>query len=152
MAVTLEIPFRASVPSHRSPEETFAFLSDAQASLGQQFPGLRRFVETSPGVHAWEFEEVGFQSIKLKIAFHTMMAITPPNRVDITPGEEPHRLSLHWLVRPEDHGAVADLKLNFTVEIPVPGLMKGLVSGFAKTELTKLLERYTANVEKALST
>jgi hypothetical protein len=151
MAVTLDIPFKASIKSARSPADTLAYLTNWKASLGGAFPGVRAFREVEPGIYAWEFEEVGYQSFKLKIAFQTRMQASPPDKASVTPHSGAHRLSLQWNVQPEGTGSRAALDLNFTVELPVPGLMKGLVAGFARTELTKLLERYAANVEKALS-
>jgi len=149
MSAILEIPFRASIRSPRPAEETLAYLSNWPESVGKQFRGLKSFRETSPGVYSWEFEEVGYQSFKLTIAFSTKSETTA-TVASLNPMPGPHRLRLKWTVAPEAKGCRADLDLNFTVELPVPGIMKGLVSGFAKTELTKLLERYAANVEQAL--
>ncbi len=150
MSATLEIPFRAKIRSPRSAAETLAYLSNWPESVGRQFKGLKSFMETSPGVYAWEFEEVGYQSFKLAISFSTKAEATATT-ASLLPASGPHQLSLKWSVAPDGNGSRADLDLNFTVELPVPGIMKGLVSGFAKTELTKILERYAANVEKALA-
>ncbi len=151
MAVSLDIPFKASLHSVRSPADTLAYLSKWEESVGKQFPGLKSFRQTDPGIYAWEFQEVGYQNIKLAIAFSTQMRATPPLSATVSPHSGPHKLFLQWTVSPDGKGAKADLDLKFNVELPVPGLLKALVSGFARTELTKLLERYAANVEKTLS-
>ena len=90
MAVLLEIPFRASVPSGQSAEQTFAFLSDWPESFGKSFPGLSHFKALSPNVYTWEFDEVGYQSFRLKIAFTTEMKASAPGRIEVASQPGPH--------------------------------------------------------------
>ena len=45
-------------------------------------------------------------------------------------------------------GTKITFTVNFEIEIPVPGFLKGMAVPLAQKELVKLFDRYVARVEK----
>lgn len=152
MSVSLEIPFRGSVQSAKDNEATFRWLADWPISVGGQFPGLTEFRETEPNVFSWRFQEVGYQAFRLAIALKTRREAAPPKTISAVPLPGPHRLGFQWRLAPAAQGCRADFEAKISLDLPVPSLMKGLVTGFAEIELRSLLEQYLQHVEKALRT
>lgn len=153
MATQLEVPFKHTVHSAKSPEDTLAYLQNYPESVGKNLEELQEFKEIEPGVFLWGFESFKFKSLELKIEFATRFDCETPLKIRISPiqGGYTSWLKGDWTLQPSDGGTDIIFDVNFLIEAPVPRLVKAVVVPFARRELTHLLERFMVNVGKALN-
>ena len=151
MAVLVEIPYHTiwNFPQKRS--EVFAYLSDLDRALTAHFPGLDRVKKVGEH-HLWEFEPLEYSGYKLDFRFNTKFHIHPEESIECSPVPGGiGQLHCMWKFK-ETHGCQVEYRAKLSVELPVPGLLKSMVTGVAQKEITKLFERYSASVTQKFKT
>ncbi len=151
MAVQVEIPYHTiwNFPQKRS--EVFAYFADLEKALTAHFPGLDR-VKQVGDTYVWEFEPLEYSGYKLDFRFNTQIQVKPDETIQAVPaGGGLGKLNCTWTFT-ETHGTQVEYRAKLVVELPVPGLLKGMVTGVATKEITKLFERYSASVIQKFKT
>lgn len=153
MALKLDIPCGGSFISHKSLEETYAYLSNLQVAIPENFPGLETFREQSPSVFYWCFKEFEFKSVKIKIEYATVFQFSDPSHISFSALDGPYSslVSGEWKLSALENGTQVNFRMSFQVELPIPRLMKALVAPLAERELHRLYDRYVQNVAKSLA-
>jgi hypothetical protein len=60
------------------------------------------------------------------------------------------KLSGHWHLTPIREGTQVIFEATLTGELPLPGLMKAMVTPMAQKAVKKIFDRYLENVAKAI--
>lgn len=133
----------------QNPETVIAFLRDYNQALPSFFPGLSRFEQQDSKRYLWEFEALQYGGKQLAIKFKTFFEESP-DRIQVLPDSDSADTTLNgeWRVLPATQGS--QLKMHFQLDftVPLPRLMKAVVTPLASAELTKLFDRYAENIQK----
>ncbi len=152
MAIRVTVNYEKSFLSPLSLENTFAYFSDCEKTIPENFPGVEVFAPKGNDTYQWVFEKVGYSGYELQIKLLTQFKEKPFESIQVTSVPEPGACSFDggWTFFPEGDKARVHFKANIEVELPVPGFLKGMATPLAQKELTKLFDRYIARVEKNL--
>jgi carbon monoxide dehydrogenase subunit G len=128
------------------------FLVDYENSVGKQFQGLESFTCEGHDKYRWTFESLNYGSYHLQITFLTKFEKKDPQTLEITPvkGTDKAAFSGCWKLKPNKEGTLVTFEAKLIGELPLPGLMKTMITPLAQKEVTKLFNRYVENVSKSL--
>lgn len=153
MAIQVTVPYDKTFSSSRSLEETFAYLSDFQRSIPENFPGIQKFEKESGGHYRWEFEKIGHSGYQLDIRLVTNCVAKPPKTIEVNSIDQPGHAQFagKWELASGFDGCQVRFQATFGLELPVPGFLKGMAVPLAQKEFVKFFDRYIQRVEKNLS-
>jgi len=152
MAVTIEIPYHTIWNFDQKRSAVFAYFSKLETALTAHFPGLDRVKPLGNDVYLWEFEPLEYSGYKLDFRFNTQFKTKPEESIEAVPTSGGMgKLACTWTFK-ETHGCQVEFRAKLAVDLPVPGLLKSMVSGVATKEITKLFERYSASVTQKFKT
>jgi carbon monoxide dehydrogenase subunit G len=145
-SVPIELGYEFSV---KSPfKDVFAVLSDVPKSVGH-FPKVDRLVDEGKGVYRWEMKKVGIASIQLQTIYASKyVSDAKKGTVVWTPVEGVGNAQVGGSWKITDRKTTTDLvlKIQGSVEVPLPGLTKGMVSPLVKGEFEGLVDTYVDNL------
>ena len=131
-------------------KEVFDLLADVPASAGF-FPKVDKLVDMGEGVYRWEMAKVGTQQVNLQTVYASKYASDrKKGSVVWTPvsGVGNAQVSGSWKLTDKKTATECVLKINGTVEVGLPALMKMVVVPVVKGEFEKLVEKYVDNLIK----
>jgi len=132
-------------------DEVFAVLSDVPRSVSH-FPKVDQLTDLGGGVYQWEMQKVGTPQVNIQTVYASKYAVDQGRgSIKWTPvkGVGNALVGGSWKVTDQKgKSTLLVLKIDGTVDVPVPGLMKMVVEPIVASEFEKLVEKYIANLIK----
>ena len=150
MAINVDIDLGYEFAVKAAFKDVFDILSDVPTSVSF-FPKVEQLVDLGGGVYRWEMEKVGTAQVNIQTVYASKYASNRAKGTVVwTPvkGEGNALVGGSWKVTDQKKSTALELKINGTVEVPLPGLMKMVVVPVVKGEFEKLVEKYIDNLIK----
>ncbi len=150
MAITVDIDLGYEFAVKAGTKDVFDILSDVPTSASF-FPKVDQLVDLGSGVYRWEMAKVGTAQVNIQTVYASKyISNRTKGSVVWTPvkGEGNALVSGSWKITEQKKGTALELKINGTVEVPLPGLMKMVVVPVVRGEFEKLVEKYIDNLIK----
>ena len=150
MAVTVAIDLGYEFTVKASLKDVFDIISDVPTSVAF-FPKVDKLVDLGAGVYRWEMEKVGTAQVNIQTVYASKyVSDRKKGTVVWTPvkGEGNALVGGSWKVAEAKKGTSLEFKVNGTVDVPLPGLMKMVVVPVVQSEFEKLVEKYIDNLIK----
>ena len=151
MAVTVNIDLGYEFEVKSKFEEVFAVLSDVPRSVSH-FPKVDKLTDLGGGVYQWEMQKVGTAQVNIQTVYASKYAVDKAKgTVKWTPvkGVGNALVGGSWKVTDnKGKSTKCVLKIDGTVDVPLPGLMKMVVEPVVAGEFEKLVEKYIDNLVK----
>jgi carbon monoxide dehydrogenase subunit G len=133
-------------------DAVFALLSDVPKSVSY-FPKVEKLTDLGDGVYRWEMQKVGTSQVNIQTIYASKYTSDPgKGTVKWTPvkGVGNAQVGGNWKIA-DNKGKSTKLvlKIDGTVDVPVPGLMKMVVEPIVASEFEGLVDKYIANLIKA---
>lgn len=146
--VNIDLGYEFDVKSPAN--EVFAVLSDVPTSASH-FPKVNKLVDLGDGAYRWEMEKIGIAQINLQTIYACKYVCSKAKgSVVWTPvnGEGNALVSGSWKISDKKKSTNLVLKINGDLSIPLPGLMKMVVTPVVQAEFEKMVEKYVDNLTK----
>lgn len=128
--------------------EVFDLLADVPLSVSH-FPKVANLVDLGDNVFRWEMEKVGTEAFHIQTIYASKYV---PNKakgvIHWTPvkGEGNALVSGNWRITDKGNSTHVVLETAGDMDIPLPGLMKMVVSPVVKSEFDGLVRKYIENL------
>lgn len=148
ISIPIELGYEFSVKSPAS--KVFALLSNVPASVSH-FPKVDQLIDEGKGVYRWEMQKIGVGQVTLQTVY-ACKYVSDATRGSVVwspvKGVGNAQVSGSWSIGEGKRKGTADvvLSLKGTVDVPLPGLMKGIVSPLVKSEFESLVDQYVENL------
>ncbi|MDP1690867.1 MAG: hypothetical protein Q8L49_02710 [Burkholderiaceae bacterium] len=146
VAIDLGYEFAVKAPF----KEVFDLVSDVPTSVSH-FPKVDKLVDLGDGVYRWEMAKVGTAQVNIQTVYASKYV---SNRAKGTvvwtpvPGVGNALVGGSWKVTDQKKSTALEFKVNGTVNVALPGLMKLVVVPVVQGEFEKLVEKYIDNLIK----
>jgi carbon monoxide dehydrogenase subunit G len=151
MTVSVQIDLGYEFEVKAKHDAVFAVLSDVPKSVSH-FPKVSRLTDLGDGVYQWEMQKVGTAQVNIQTIYASKYASDPAKgTVKWTPvkGIGNAQVGGSWKIADNKGKSTrVVLKIDGTVDVPVPGLMKMVVEPIVASEFEELVEKYIANLIK----
>ena len=150
MAVTVDIDLGYEFAVKAPFKDVFEVVSDVPTSASF-FPKVDKLVDLGGGSYRWEMAKVGTAQVNIQTIYASKYSVNKAKgTVTWTPvkGEGNALVGGHWKVVDNKTSTALELKIQGSVEVPVPGLMKMVVAPVVKAEFEKLVDKYIDNLVK----
>ena len=150
MTVTVVIDLGYEFTVKASVKDVFDLVSDVPASASH-FPKVDKLTDVGGGVYRWEMAKVGTAQVNIQTVYASKyVSDRKKGTVTWTPvkGEGNALVSGSWKLSQGKKGTDIEFKVNGTVDVPLPGLMKVIVAPVVSGEFEKLVEKYIDNLIK----
>jgi carbon monoxide dehydrogenase subunit G len=147
VSVPIELGYEFAVRSRF--DEVFALLSDVPRSVAH-FPKVDRLTDRGDGVYKWEMHKVGTAQVHLQTVYASRYASDKAaGSVVWTPvkGVGNAQVGGSWqLTDRKGKSTQCVLKIQGSVDVPLPALMKPVVAPVIEGEFEQLVEKYIDNL------
>ena len=143
MPVTVAIDLGYEFTVKASLKDVFDIISDVPTSVAF-FPKVDKLVDLGAGVYRWEMEKVGTAQVNIQTVYASKyVSDRKKGTVVWTPvkGEGNALVGGSWKVAEAKKGTALEFKVNGTVDVPLPGLMKMVVVPVVQSEFERSEER-----------
>ncbi|MBC7602535.1 MAG: hypothetical protein H7255_07745 [Ramlibacter sp.] len=150
MTVTVSIDLGYEFEVKAKYDDVFAVLSDVPTSVSF-FPKVDKLTDMGEGVYKWEMEKVGTAQVNIQTIYASKYKNDKAKGTVIwTPvkGVGNALVGGQWKIKDNKKSTALELKIEGTIELPLPGLMKMVVAPVVEGEFEKLVEKYIANLVK----
>ena len=150
MAITVNIDLGYEFEVKGKAADVFAVLSDVPTSVSH-FPKVHKLTDMGDGVYKWEMEKVGTAQINIQTIYASKyVSNKAKGSVTWTPvkGVGNAQVGGSWKITDNKKSTAIELKIQGTVDVPLPGLMKMVVAPVVEGEFEKLVDKYVANLIK----
>jgi carbon monoxide dehydrogenase subunit G len=150
MAISVSIDLGYEFEVKAKAADVFALLSDVPASVAH-FPKVEKLTDMGDGVYKWEMEKVGTAQVNIQTVYASKyVSDKAKGTVKWTPvkGVGNALVGGHWKITDNKKSTAIELKIQGTVDVPLPGLMKMIVAPVVEGEFEKLVDKYIANLVK----
>jgi carbon monoxide dehydrogenase subunit G len=152
MTVSVRIDLGYEFEVKAKSDAVFALLSDVPRSVSH-FPKVEKLTDLGDGVYRWEMQKVGTAQVNIQTIYASKYASDPAKgSVKWTPvkGIGNAQVGGSWKIT-DNKGKSTQLvlKIDGTVDVPVPGLMKMVVEPIVASEFESLVDKYIANLIKS---
>lgn len=151
MSVSVHIDLGYEFEVRAKYEQVFGLLSDVPASVSH-FPKVDKLTDLGDGVYQWEMHKVGTAQVNLQTVYASKYVSDPAKgTVRWTPvkGVGNAQVGGSWKITDrKGQSTHCVLKIDGTVDVPLPALMKPVVQPVVEGEFEKLVEKYIANLIK----
>ena len=150
MTIYVKIDLGYEFDVKASAADVFAVLSDVPTSASF-FPKVDKLVDLGGNSYRWEMEKIGVASVKLQTIYASKyVANKAKGTVMWSPikSEGNALVSGSWTIREGKKSTNLVLQINGDLEIPLPSLMKMVVSPIVEGEFEKMVEKYIDNLTK----
>ncbi|MEJ8836643.1 SRPBCC family protein [Ramlibacter sp. AN1133] len=151
MSVNVPIELGYEFEVRASFEDVFALLSDVPRSVAH-FPKVDKLTDLGDGVYKWEMQKVGTAQVHLQTVYASKYTSDPAKgTVTWAPVKGVGNALVGGSWKITDHQGKSTkcvLKIQGTVDVPLPGLMKPVVAPVIEGEFEKLVEKYIDNLIK----
>ena len=150
MTVTVDIDLGYEFAVKAPFDEVYAVLSDVPESVSH-FPKVNQLVDEGGGVYRWEMEKVGTAQVNIQTIYASKyVSNKAKGSVVWTPvkGVGNAQVGGSWKIVDKKKSTALEFKVNGTVEVALPALMKMIVVPVVAGEFEKLVEKYIDNLIK----
>lgn len=151
MAITVGIDLGYEFDVKAKADEVFAVLSDVPESVSH-FPKVDKLTDLGDGVYKWEMQKVGTQQVNLQTVYASKYTSDKAKgSVKWTPvkGVGNALVGGSWKITDiKGKSTKCVLKIDGTVDVALPGMMKMIVEPVVASEFEKLVEKYIDNLVK----
>jgi carbon monoxide dehydrogenase subunit G len=150
MAITVDIDLGYEFAVKASASDVFDVLSDVPTSVSH-FPKVDKLTDLGDGVYQWEMEKVGTAQVNIQTVYASKyVSNRAKGTVVWTPvkGVGNSQVGGSWTIKDKKGHAAVTLAIQAQVTVPLPGLMKMVVSPVVEGEFEKLVEKYVDNLIK----
>jgi carbon monoxide dehydrogenase subunit G len=150
MAVSVDIELGYEFTVKATFKEVFDLLADVPTSVSY-FPKVDRLVDLGAGAYRWEMEKVGTAQVNIQTVYASKYVSNRAKGSVVwtpVPGQGNALVGGSWKITEQPKGTAVELRINGTVEVPLPGLMKVVVVPVVRGEFEKLVEKYIDNLIK----
>ena len=144
MAITVPFDLAYEFEVNAPYAEVFSVLSDVPTSASH-FPKLARLVDLGDDSYRWEMDKVGTDSVHLQTVYASRyVADKKKGSVVWTPvaGVGNAQVGGSWVIRKMKTCTHLVLRLSGELQLPLPALMKALVTPVVVGEYEDLVEQY----------
>ena len=148
MAITVPFDLGYEFEVKASAKDIFDVLSDVPTSASH-FPKVARLVDLGKGAYRWEMEKVGTAKMNIQTIYASKyVSDRKKGTVTWTPvaGEGNALISGSWTITDKKKSTQVVLKISGELQVPLPSLMKAIVTPFVLGENEKLIEKYIDNL------
>ena len=149
VSVNIDLAYEFEVKSKI--DEVFKVLSDVPDSVSH-FPKVEKLTDMGDGVYKWEMQKVGTAQVNIQTVYASKyVSDKAKGTVKWTPVKGVGNALVGGLWKLTDNKGKSTkcvLKIDGTVEVPLPGLMKMVVEPVVASEFEKLVEKYIDNLIK----
>lgn len=132
--------------------EVFELVADVPRSVSH-FPKVKRLVDEGDGVYRWEMQKVGTEQVNIQTVY-ACKYVSDRKKASVvwTPvkGVGNALVSGSWQLAQAKNGTTLQFKVEGTVDVALPSLMKLVVTPIVKSEFERLVEKYIDNLIAAL--
>ena len=150
MAISVSIDLGSEFEVKAKMADVFAVLSDVPTSVSH-FPKVDKLTDMGDGVYKWEMEKVGTAQVNIQTVYASKYTSDKAKgTVKWTPvkGIGNAQVGGSWTLKDNKKSTGIVLKIEGTVEVPLPSLMKMVVAPVVEGEFEKLVDKYIANLIK----
>ncbi|MBE0550150.1 MAG: SRPBCC family protein [Rubrivivax sp.] len=146
VAIDLGYEFAVKAPF----KDVFDLLADVPTSVSH-FPKVDKLVDMGDGVYRWEMAKVGTAQVNIQTVYASKYV---SNRAKGTvvwtpvPGVGNALVGGSWKISDQKKSTAIEFKVDGTVNVALPGLMKMVVVPVVQGEFEKLVEKYIDNLIK----
>jgi len=148
MPVTVDFDLHREFEVKAGAAEVFAVLADVPASA-RHFPKVEQLVHLGGNRYRWELQKVGTAQVHIQTVYGASYASdAKKGTVAWTPipGIGNALVGGRWQIEPGKSGTHVALHLQGEVTVPLPALMKPLVSPVVTRENEQLVQTYIDNL------
>jgi carbon monoxide dehydrogenase subunit G len=148
MTVTVDIDLGYEFAVKAPFKEVFDLLSDVPTSVSH-FPKVHKLVDLGGGVYRWEMEKVGTAQVHIQTVYASKYVSDRKKGTVVwtpVPGEGNALVGGSWKITDKKKSTALEFKVNGTVNVALPGLMKMVVVPIVRGEFEKLVEKYIDNL------
>lgn len=148
MTVTVDIDLGYEFAVKAPFKEVFDLLSDVPTSVSH-FPKVHKLVDLGGGVYRWEMERVGTAQVHIQTVYASKYVSDRKKGTVVwtpVPGEGNALVGGSWKITDKKKSTALEFKVNGTVNVALPGLMKMVVVPIVRGEFEKLVEKYIDNL------
>ncbi len=146
VTATIDLGYEFTV---KAPFKTvFDLLSDVPESVSH-FPKVKQLTDLGDGVYRWEMQKVGAGQASLQTVYASKYVSNRSKGTVVwspVKGEGNALIGGSWKIVEGKAGTALAFKVEGTVDVPVPGLMKVVVTPVVQGEFEKLVEKYIDNL------
>lgn len=151
MAITVGIDLGYEFDVKAKADDVFKVLSDVPASVSH-FPKVEKLTDMGGGVYKWEMQKVGTAQVNLQTVYASKyVSDKAKGTVKWTPvkGVGNAEVGGSWKISDnKGKSTKVVLKIDGTVDVALPALMKMVVEPVVASEFEKLVEKYIDNLIK----
>lgn len=148
MTVTVEIDLGYEFAVKAPFKEVFDLLSDVPTSVSH-FPKVDRLVDLGDGVYRWEMAKVGTAQVNIQTVYASKYVSNRAKGSVVwtpVPGVGNALVGGSWKITDQKKSTAVEFKVNGTVNVALPGLMKVIVVPVVQGEFEGLVEKYIDNL------
>lgn len=141
-----------SITVNSSLDKTYRLISNLKETP-KYVPGLEKSETIDDVTYKWTFEPVGFKGINIIVKYTVKYTLTPPDKVswETLPGSgNAESKGSFVLEKINDDTTKINLKMEITIEAPIPRLLTKFAKPFLSTEAGNLIDGYLDNIKNAL--
>jgi carbon monoxide dehydrogenase subunit G len=151
MAISVGIDLGYEFEVKAKADDVFALLSDVPESVSH-FPKVDKLTDMGDGVYKWEMQKVGTQQVNIQTVYASKyVSDKSKGSVKWTPvkGVGNALVGGSWKISDnKGKSTKVVLKIDGTVDVALPALMKMIVEPVVASEFEKLVEKYIDNLVK----
>ena len=150
MALTVNIDLGYEFEVKAKYDDVFGVLSDVPESVSF-FPKVDKLTDMGGGVYKWEMEKVGTPQVNIQTVYASKYTSDKAKGSVVWAPVEGVGNALvggHWKIKDHKKSTGLQLKIDGSISLPLPGLMKLVVAPVVEAEFEKLVDKYIANLIK----
>jgi carbon monoxide dehydrogenase subunit G len=148
MAITVPFDMAYEFEVKAKAAEVFEVLANVPVSASH-FPKVAKLVDLGGNAYRWEMEKVGTEKMNIQTVYASKyVSDKKKGTVVWTPVKGEGNAQIHgsWTITDNKKSTNVVLKLGGELNVPLPGLMKMVVTPFVISENEKLVEKYIDNL------
>jgi len=148
MAITVAIELGYEFDVKATASEVFEVLADVPVSASF-YPKVDKLTALGDGAYRWEMAKIGIGQAYIQTVYASRYVASKTNRTVVwTPvaGEGNAKVSGDWKITDNKKSTNVVLSIMAELTVPLPALMKVVVTPLIESEFEKLTEQYINNL------
>jgi carbon monoxide dehydrogenase subunit G len=150
MAITVPIDLGYEFEVNAPSAEVFAVLADVPESVSH-FPKVDKLTDLGDGAWQWEMEKVGTPQVNIQTVYASKYTSNKSKGTIVwkpVPGVGNALVGGSWKIKDNKKSTALELRIEGSLTLPLPGMMKMMVAPVVEGEFEKLVDKYIANLIK----